>query len=78
MGVVSDLEHTFVLHRQRSGLGTTLRSQRFPNVRTTSQQDPIFDTRDISQGTIFIIDILYSNRMTMRSGIDFRSKLRHF
>ena len=35
---------TFVLHWQRSGLGTTLRSQRFPNVRTTSQQDPIFDT----------------------------------
>ncbi len=31
--------HTFVLHRQRTGWGTTMRSQRFPNVGTTSQQD---------------------------------------
>ena len=67
-GVVSDLELTFVLHWPRSGVGTTLRSQRFPNVRTTSQQDPILWHRDISQGTTFIIGILYSNRTSKRSG----------
>ena len=41
---------TFVLHRQRTGLGTTLRSQRFPTAGTTSQQDPIFDTGDLRRG----------------------------
>ena len=42
--MVSDLEHTFVLHCQRSGLGTAEETTNSERAEQLANQDPIFDT----------------------------------